>query len=90
MSLSLDKLRVTVGDNFRTEWGSGRKLVTCELYESTKRSMEERVKMPVLRADEPQNDAYRITLARNFRYCFHGLLSKKRSLDNISASSLAR
>ena len=90
LTMSLDKLRVSIADNFRHEWGSGRKHVSTELFESTKRAMEERVKLPVLRADEPVNDSYRVPLARNFRYCFYGLLSKKRSLDNISSSNLAR
>jgi len=90
MTMSLDKLRVSIADNFRPEWGSGRKHVTTDLFEATKRIMEERVKMPILRADEPVNDSYRVPLSRNFRYCFQGLLSKKRSIDKITDSSLAK
>ena len=90
MSLSLSKLKISLTDSFRSEWGSGRKHVNNDLYESTKRSMEERSKMPILRADEPVNDSYRVPLSRNFRYCFQGLLSKKRSIDKITDSSFAR
>ena len=90
MKLSLEKLKVSISDKFRSEWGSGRKHVNVDLYESTKRGMEERIKLPVLRADEPANDSYRVPLSRNFRYCFQGLLSKKRSIDKIADSSYAK
>ena len=90
MKLSLDNLKISISDSFRSEWGSGRKHVNADLYESTKRSLEERIKLPLLRADEPVNDSYRVPLSRQFRYCFQGLLSKKRPIEKIADSSYAK
>ena len=90
MNLSLSQLKVSLDDTFRPEWGSGRRHVSCDLFESTKRSIEERVKMPILRADEPSVDSYRVPLARNFHYCFYSLLSKKRTGESSADSSFAK
>ena len=90
MTMKLDNLKISIGDTFRPEWGSGRRHVSSDLFESTKRSIEERVKMPILRADEPPGDSYKVPLARNFRYCFYNLLSKKRSSESVADTSFVK
>ena len=90
MKLDLSDLRATIGNEFRSEWGSGRKTVSGDLYETAKRTMEETVKMPILRASEPPLDGYKVPIGRDFRYTFQNLLSKKRGVDKISESGLAK
>ena len=90
LKIDISNMTSSVGDNFRTEWGSGRKCVSSDMFEIAKRSMEEVVKMPILRADEPPVDAYKIPIGRDFRYCFYGLLSKKRSIEKMADTSLAK
>ena len=86
MKLDLDDLRASIGSDFRTEWGTGRKGVSGEMFETAKRTMEETVKMPILRADEPPFDSYKVPIGRDFRYSFQSILSKKRNLDKSADS----
>jgi len=86
LKLDLSDLRATIGNDFRTEWGSGRRGVSGDLFETAKRTMEEAVKLPILRADEPPIDGYKVPIGRDFRYNFMGLLSKKRNIEKMSES----
>ena len=90
MKLDISNLTATIGDTFQSEWGSGRKCVTTDLFETAKRTMEETVKMPLLKADEPPMDGYKVPIGRDFKYCFYGLLSKKRSVEKMCDSGLAK
>ena len=69
---------------FRSEWGQGRKLVTADTYHSAKRAMEDLVKDPSIRGDEPPCDSFKTHLGKDFKYSFGTLMSKKRSRGSSS------
>ena len=71
--------------SFRSEWGSGRRLVTADMFNTAKRSMEETVKDPVSRGDEPPYDGCRVMLGKDFKYAFANLTNKKRGRSSASA-----
>ena len=53
--------------------------MTADMFNSAKRSMEETVKDPVARGDEPPYDGCKVLLGKDFRYAFAALTNKKRS-----------
>ena len=52
--------------------------MTADMFNSAKRSMEEVVKDPVARGDEPPYDGCKVMLGKDFRYAFANLTNKKR------------
>ena len=88
--MDFSPITVSVRGDFCTEWGSGRKQVSREMYSVAKRSVEDLAALPGSRLDEPPFDSYRTPLAREFRYAFNRLMTKKRKRQSTDEEEVSR
>ena len=84
-------MKVRVRGDFSTEWGSGKRHISRDLYQACKKSADELYSLPNSRMEELPFDGYKVLMGKDFRYAFAGLLTKKRSRDvDVAADATSR